>query len=226
MENPADPMKTAPATVPTITAGITKMENYDDPRYPTRINPDPLPPTQLSSLPDVVTSTLQEDEPPTASEDAVTSTTGDTIVFSLSEAIKTHYGHIYTKRQIKEAFRVWAIREYFSREWSKLYEQARDQYVDGIPATHDDGTTAEMSYRPSTSVKLCWYHKNFRMNAKKCRQPCRYKTQILLLNNVVKSWLCLEHSTTTGTLVTCNPPCPMQPQNNGRNNRGTKFPQQ
>ena len=140
--------------------------------------------------------------------------------------MKTQYGHIYTKRQIREAFRVRTISDFFAREWSRLYKQAREQYMDGTSATHDDGATAEMSYRPSTSRKLCWYHRTFKYNARKCRQPCRYKTQILLPTSVVKKWPCLEHSTSTGILIICDPPCPWQPQDNGRNNRGTRSPQQ
>ena len=224
MEESADPMTTAPATT---MAGSINRESYSGPRYPTRINPDPLPPTHSDPLPDVVTATSHtNEEPPAISEEAVTSTTGDTIVFSLREAIKAHYGHTYTRKQIQEAFQVPAIREYFSHEWSRLYEQARTHYVDGNSTSHGDGTSTGISYQPSTSAKLCWYHRRYRKNARKCRQPCRYKVHILLPNSVVRNWPCLAHSRAANSIIVCDPPCPIQPPEAMQERGDTERPQQ
>ena len=160
-----------------------------------------LPPAQ----PDPVASATTKDTPPTASEDAVTSTRGSVTVSSLNEALQWYYGHTYTEKQVREAFRLRDVREFFAREWSKLQNRALRQHT--------------------TSKKLCWYHRNYR-TAYHCKRPCRYGMQISLSSDAARNWPCLEHSTMTGLLIICRPPCPMQPHNVRWNNRGTKPPQQ
>ena len=221
---PTDPTRTTPATT---MAGSTRRESYSGPRYPTRINPDPLPPNHPAPLPDVVTSTSHTTEvSPATSDEAVTSTAGDTIVFSLREAIKAHYGPTYTRKQIQDAFQAPAVREYFSHEWSRLYEQARTHHVDGNPTFHGEDSSTGISYLSSTSAKLCWYHWRYKKNARKCRQPCRYKVQILLPNSVVRNWPCLVHSRAANSIIVCDPPCPIQFPQAGQERGNTKPPQQ
>ena len=147
-----------------------------------------LPPAQS----DPVASVTKGTTPPTANGDAVTSPRGDVTVSSLSEALQWYYGHTYTEQQVKEAFRLRAVREFFAREWSKLQYKALRQHT--------------------ISKKLCWYHRNYR-TAYHCKRPCRYGMQISLSSDAARNWPCLEHSTMTGFLIICRPPCPTQPHN-------------
>ena len=98
-----------------------------------------FPPVQ----PDLVASVTNETSPPTAIGDAVTSAKGDITVSSLSEALQWYYGHNHTEQQVKYAFRLRAVRRFFAREWAKLQSRALRQHT--------------------TSKKLCWYHRNFKV---------------------------------------------------------------
>ena len=167
---------------------------------PPRFNPPPRrtmeatnnlqqsPPAQH----DLVAPRTNVTSPPTTTGDASTSEKGSVTVSSLSEALQWYYGHNHTEQQVKYAFRLRAVRQFFAREWAKLQSRALRQHT--------------------TSKKLCWYHRNYR-TAYHCKRPCRYGMQISLSSDVVRNWPCLEHSTMTGLLIICRPPCPMQPHN-------------
>lgn len=116
-------------------------------------------------------------KPPAVNMNAITSTVGTTFVSSLSEALQRHYSLVYTEQEVKDAFRVREIREFFAREWSRLQTVAREKYI--------------------TSSKLCWYHRTFK-TAHRCKRPCRYNTRVPLSNEVTRNWPCLEHSTMVG----------------------------
>ena len=144
-------------------------------------------------------TTKFRDKPPAVNKDAVTSTIGAVFVSSLSEALQRHYSRVYTEQEVKDAFKVREIREFFAREWSRLQTKAREKYI--------------------TSSRLCWYHRTFRI-AHRCKRPCRYNTQVPLSNEVTRNWPCLEHSTMVGAILICRPPCPMQPHRFRKTNSG------
>ena len=157
----------------------------------------------LPSLTKLMALTTLDFQPVTASDATDENDTKD-IVFSLSEALEKHYGHIYTERQITTAFRVRNIKDFFTREWAKLSEQARKRYA--------------------ISSKTCWYHKTSK-TAHRCGRPCCHGTQTTFPRSAMKDWPCLKHTILIGAVIICHPPCPIQAPTSSRTTEGSQQTQ-
>ena len=172
------------------------MEKYNK---PPKQNPQHPPPISVSNPP---ASRTPNHNPPTDSDG--TDERG-AVAFSLSDALEEHYGHIYTERQIKHAFHVRNVRDFFTREWARLREQAHRRYA--------------------TSSRTCWYHKTSK-TAHKCNRPCRYGAQTIFPRSAMENWPCLKHTIRIGAVTICRPPCPIRNPNARWNNRRTEPPPQ